>query len=63
MDELKYIQQVAEAKAADRRERASRPVPDKIRALVEMQKRIAPILRARGKKAYVWELDDVESND
>jgi hypothetical protein len=28
--------------------------PDKIKAIITMQKMVAPILRARGKKVRVW---------
>ena len=41
-----------------RRERARLPFPEKIRILVELQKRQAPILAARGKKSIVWDIED-----
>lgn len=40
-----------------RRERARLPFHEKIRIMVELQKRQAPILAARGKKPIVWQID------
>lgn len=58
MDELKrHLEEQAAKKEAWRQERAKLPFPEKIRILVEMQKRQAPILASRGKKAIVWEID------
>ena len=44
--------------AAKRRQArlAAQPFPEKVRAVVQMQRMAAPVLRARGKKARVWEL-------
>ena len=36
------------------------PLPEKVRIVVELQKIAAPILRARGEKPIVWELNDRE---
>jgi hypothetical protein len=37
------------------------PMPEKVRVIVELQKIAAPILRARGERAFVWSLDDETS--
>jgi hypothetical protein len=58
MDPMKSeIERIAEAKAAYRKKRAALSWPEKIRILVQLQERAAPILRARGEKAWVWRLD------
>ena len=35
-------------------------VPEKVKAVMRMQQMAAPILRARGKKVRVWELEPSE---
>lgn len=53
------IKRIAAAKAEYRRHRAaSLSFPEKIRILVQLQKRRAPILKARGIVPRVWQLDD-----
>jgi hypothetical protein len=55
MDQLKS--EIARLFAAKERRRvrlAAQPFPEKVRAVVQMQRMAAPILRARGKKARVW---------
>ena len=56
--ETDRLREIAEAKAEDRRRRAQRPYPEKIRALVRMQQRRAEIAKVTGKSVRVW---DVES--
>ncbi len=51
------LKEIAEAKAADRRERAQRPFVEKISALIRMQKRRAAIAKLRGKTTRVWDVD------
>lgn len=51
------IEEIAAAKAAYRRRRAALSWPEKIRIVVELQKRQAPILALRGIKQRVWDLN------
>ncbi|MDP8207314.1 MAG: hypothetical protein P9L92_11665 [Candidatus Electryonea clarkiae] len=37
---------------------AKLPVPEKIRILVEMQRIAAPLLKAQGKRALVWDIEE-----
>ena len=32
--------------------------PEKVRIVVELQKMVAPILRARGEKPFVWQIEN-----
>jgi len=34
-------------------------LPEKVRIVVELQKITAPILRARGKNPFVWQIDEM----
>jgi hypothetical protein len=45
------------AKEARRLKLAALPFPEKVRAVVRLQQMAAPLLRARGKKVYVWPMD------
>jgi hypothetical protein len=54
-DEMKRI---IAAKEARRRELAALPWPEKIKIVVELQRRAAPILAARGIKLRVWEIEE-----
>ncbi len=45
------------AKEAHRRRLAALPFPEKVRAVVRFQEMAAPVLRARGRKVSVWNLD------
>lgn len=59
MDNLKpEIAGLFAAKAARRHKLAALPFPEKARAVVCLQEMTAPVLRARGKKVRVWNLDD-----
>lgn len=44
------------AKQDRRRSLAALPFPEKVRAVIELQKMAAPILRARGKAARPWQI-------
>jgi hypothetical protein len=56
--DLTNIEEVARAKEEFRRRRAALPIEEKIRILVEMQKRRAPIVKLRGKVQRVWEIQE-----
>ncbi len=49
---------IIESKERRRQRLANLSVPEKIRIIVELQKRRAPILRMRGKKQIIWLLDE-----
>jgi len=38
-------------------------LPEKVRIVVELQKIAAPILRARGEKPFVWEIEPCVRNE
>jgi len=58
MDQLKKIvDQSFRQKEARRSILANLPFEEKVRIVVELQKIQAPILRARGLKVKVWDLD------
>lgn len=42
------------AKEDRRRKLAGLPFPDKVRAVVQLQRMVAPILRARGRQVRLW---------
>ena len=48
------------AKEARRRLLAAMPFPEKVRAVIRLQRMAAPLLRSRGKKVRVWEADGSE---
>ena len=59
MDELKpEIARLIAAKERRRRKLAALPFAEKVRIVVKLQKMAAPILRARGRPARVWEIED-----
>jgi hypothetical protein len=59
MEELdKMMERIFAEKEARRHELAALPWPEKVRRVVEMQKRVAPILKARGIEIMVWDLSD-----
>lgn len=45
-------------KARRRRELAALPIEEKVRILVELQKRAKPLAEAPGKRAVMWDLSD-----
>ncbi len=59
MDTLKpEIARLFAAKEVRRHRLAAMPFPEKVRAVVRLQEMAAPVLRARGIKARVWNIDD-----
>ena len=50
------IARLIAAKERRRRELAALPFAEKVRIVVQMQKMVEPILRARGRAARVWPL-------
>jgi hypothetical protein len=46
------------AKEARRHKLAALSFPEKVRAVICLQEMAAPVLRARGRKVHVWNLDD-----
>jgi len=46
------------AKEARRRKLAKLPFPEKVRAVVRLQRMVAPVLRARGRQVRVWNIED-----
>ncbi len=59
MDPLsKPMEEIVRAKEAWRTERAKLPYPEKVRIVVRLQERRAPIIRARGGTPRVWRLEE-----
>jgi len=46
------------AKEDRRRTLARLPFPDKVRAVVRLQRIVAPVLRARGRQVRVWTIEE-----
>jgi hypothetical protein len=46
------------AKEDRRRTLAGLPYPDKVRAVVQLQRMAAPVLRARGRQVRVWNIKE-----
>ena len=58
MDEpINSIDQILKEKNLRRRERAALPFPEKIKILIELQRRRAPIVLLRGKVQRIWHSD------
>ncbi|HEY3306406.1 MAG TPA: hypothetical protein VGL70_23035 [Candidatus Binatia bacterium] len=55
------IARLIAAKERRRRELAALPFAQKVRIVVQMQKMVEPILRARGRAVRMWPLDDSKS--
>lgn len=51
------------AKEARRRKLAGLPFPDKVRAVVRLQRMVAPVLRARGRQVRVWTIKELAEKD
>jgi hypothetical protein len=47
------------AKERRRRKLAELPFPKKVRAVVQLQRIVAPILRARGREVRVWNIEEM----
>ena len=45
------------AKEERRRTLAGLPFPDKVRVVVQLQRMVAPVLRARGRQVRVWNIE------
>lgn len=46
------------AKEQRRRKLAELPFPEKVRVVVQLQRMVAPILRARGRQVRVWNIEE-----
>lgn len=53
---MKSLEQIAKEKLEYRRKKAALSFEEKIKILVELQKRRAPIVALRGKKQRIWEI-------
>lgn len=51
------IQKLLRAKEQRRARLAALPLHEKVRAVVQMQRMAAPILRSRGRQVRIWELE------
>ena len=59
MDNLRpEIERLIVAKNQRRQKLAALSFADKVRAVVQMQQMVAPVLRARGRPVRVWALDN-----
>jgi len=54
------IEQLFRAKERRRARLAAMPFPEKVRAVVQMQKMAAPLLRGRGLQVRIWELKSID---
>jgi hypothetical protein len=59
METLKpEIARLFAAKEARRHKLAALPFPEKVRIVLRLQEMVAPVLRARGIKVRVWNIED-----
>ena len=59
MDTLRpEVARLLTAKEDRRRMLAGLPFPDKVRAVVRLQRMVAPVLRARGRQVRVWNIEE-----
>lgn len=49
-----------ESKEAQRKALAALPFPEKVRAVVALQKMVVPIVKKRNPRACVWRIDERE---
>ncbi|HEY5443278.1 MAG TPA: hypothetical protein VIJ87_02140 [Pyrinomonadaceae bacterium] len=54
------IEQLFRAKERRRARLAAMPFPEKVRAVVQMQKMVAPLLRGRGLQVRIWEMKSID---
>jgi len=54
------IEQLFRAKERRRARLAAMPFHEKVQAVVQMQKMVAPLLRGRGIQVQIWELDSID---
>ena len=60
MDTLRpEVARLLAAKEDRRRTLAGLPFPDKVRAVVRLQRMVAPVLRARGRQVRVWNIEEL----
>jgi hypothetical protein len=59
---VRDIKKILESKERYRQRLALLSVPEKVRIIVELQERRAPILRMQGRKQIVWRLDKPSVN-
>ncbi len=57
---MKTIEEIAREKEAFHRQRALLSAPEKVRTIVEMQKRRAPIMKLHGKTRLIWQIEEDE---
>lgn len=61
MDRVKpEIAKLFRAKEQRRARLAAMPIHEKVRAVVQMQRMAAPLLRGRGKHVRIWELEPID---
>jgi hypothetical protein len=60
-DVTEAMSRILAAKEARRRQLAREPFPVKVRVLVRLQELAAPILRQRGRRVQVWEIERTRS--
>jgi hypothetical protein len=54
------IEQLFRAKERRRARLAAMPFPEKVWAVVQMQKMVAPLLRGRGLQVRIWEMKSID---
>ena len=54
------IEKLFRAKEQRRARLAAMPFHEKVRAVVQMQRMAAPLLRGRGKQVRIWELKPID---
>jgi hypothetical protein len=54
------IEQLFRAKERRRARLAAMPFPEKVRAVVQMQKMVAPLFRGRGLQVRIWEMKSID---
>ena len=54
------IEQLFRAKERRRARLAAMPFPEKVRAVVQMQKMAAPLFQGRGLQVRIWELKSID---
>ncbi len=61
MDRVKpEIDKLFRAKELRRAKLAALPIDQKVQAVIQMQRMAAPVLRARGKKVRVWQVESTQ---
>ena len=57
------IARLIAAKQERRHKLAALPFPEKVRIVVQLQRMVAPVLRARGRPARVWRLTEFTTDE